>query len=84
MQNKQIGSEAVYCNKVEICGVNTARLPILSDSQKTELLKKSRGGDLSAREQLIFGNLRLVLSVVQNFPTAAKTRTICFRWAVSA
>ncbi len=67
MQNKQIGSEAVYCNKVEICGVNTARLPILSDSQKTELLKKSRGGDLSAREQLIFGNLRLVLSVVQKF-----------------
>lgn len=54
-------------NKVEICGVNTAKLPVLKESEKTELLKKCRCGDISARETLINGNLRLVLSVVQKF-----------------
>ena len=54
-------------NKVEICGVNTAKLPVLKESEKTQLLKKSRSGDVSARETLINGNLRLVLSVVQKF-----------------
>lgn len=54
-------------SKVEICGVNTNQLPILKESQKEELLKRSQGGDKAAREELIQGNLRLVLSVVQKF-----------------
>lgn len=54
-------------NKVEICGVNTSKLPILSDSKKTELLKRAHDGDADAREELISGNLRLVLSVIQSF-----------------
>ncbi len=54
-------------NKVEICGVNTAKLKVLSEKEKTELLKKAQAGDKSAREALINGNLRLVLSVIQRF-----------------
>jgi len=54
-------------NKVEICGVNTAKLPILTQSQKTELMKKIKDGDEDAREEFIKGNLRLVLSVIQRF-----------------
>ena len=54
-------------NKVVICGVNTNRLPVLSDGEKTELLKRARQGDAEARERLISGNLRLVLSVIQRF-----------------
>ncbi len=54
-------------NKVEICGVNTANLRLLSESEKTELLKKSQAGDSAARDELVKGNLRLVLSVVQRF-----------------
>ncbi len=53
--------------KVEICGVNTAQLPVLKQSQIRELLERARGGDRNAREELISGNLRLVLSVVQRF-----------------
>ena len=62
-----MGSGYVYCNKVEICGVNTSKLPVLKEKEKIELLKKSRQGDKQAREELISGNLRLVLSVVQKF-----------------
>ena len=54
-------------NKVEICGVNTAKLPILSEKEKTELLKATKDGNSAAREKLIGGNLRLVLSVIQRF-----------------
>jgi len=54
-------------NKVEICGVNTAKLPILTVEQKTELMKKIKDGDEQAREEFIKGNLRLVLSVIQRF-----------------
>ena len=54
-------------NKVEICGVNTAKLPLLSNEEKNELLVKIKNGDLEAREKFINGNLRLVLSVVQRF-----------------
>lgn len=57
----------MYYNKVEICGVNTSKLPVLKEKEKIELLKKSRQGDKQAREELISGNLRLVLSVVQKF-----------------
>lgn len=54
-------------NKVEICGVNTSKLPILSNEEKKELLVKIKQGDKDAREKFIQGNLRLVLSVVQRF-----------------
>ena len=54
-------------NKVEICGVNTAKLPILSSEQKGVLFDKILSGDNAAREEYIKGNLRLVLSVIQRF-----------------
>lgn len=54
-------------NKVSICGVDTSKLPVLKESEKMELLKKTRGGSDKAREDLINGNLRLVLSVIQRF-----------------
>lgn len=57
----------MYYNKVEICGVNTAKLTVLKEAQKIELLKKMHEGDSSARDKLIEGNLRLVLSVIQRF-----------------
>ena len=53
--------------KVEICGVNTSKLPVLSNEEKTELLKKIKNGDEVARSEFINGNLRLVLSVIQRF-----------------
>ena len=56
---------AVY--KVEICGVNTATLPLLKEDEKEELFKRIREGDNEARELYIKGNLRLVLSVIQRF-----------------
>ena len=51
--------------KVEICGINTADLKVLKNDEMVALLKRSRNGDQYAREQLICGNLRLVLSVLQ-------------------
>lgn len=54
-------------NKVEICGVNTSKLPVLTEKQKEELFQKILAGDKTAREEFINGNLRLVLSVVQRF-----------------
>ena len=54
-------------NKVEICGVNTAELQVLTESEKMRLLRAMREGDPTARETLINGNLRLVLSVIQRF-----------------
>lgn len=54
-------------NKVEICGVNTSKLPVLSNGQMRELFKKMQNGDENVREKLIQGNLRLVLSVIQRF-----------------
>lgn len=57
----------MYYNKVEISGVNTAKLKVLKESEKTELLKRTQAGDDKAREELINGNLRLVLSVIQRF-----------------
>ena len=53
--------------KVEICGVNTAKLKVLSSDQMDALLARARDGDENARQQLIEGNLRLVLSVIQRF-----------------
>ncbi|MCD8051437.1 MAG: RNA polymerase sporulation sigma factor SigG [Clostridiales bacterium] len=53
--------------KVEICGVNTAKLKVLKNEEMTELLKRVKQGDKEARQQMIEGNLRLVLSVIQRF-----------------
>ena len=57
----------MHGNKVEICGVNTSRLVTLGEAEKKELLLKARGGDAGARQRLIDGNLRLVLSVIRRF-----------------
>lgn len=54
-------------NKVEICGVNTSKLPLLSKKEKEELFVKIKAGDEEAREIFIKGNLRLVLSIIQRF-----------------
>ena len=58
--------------KVEICGVNTAKLPVLKEQEKEELFKRIRQGDREARELYIKGNLRLVLSVIQRFSSAGE------------
>jgi len=57
----------MYGNKVEICGINTAQLPVLKEKEKMELLREMRRGNPAAREKLINGNLRLILSVIQRF-----------------
>ena len=57
----------MYYNKVEICGVNTAKLKTLSDAEKKDLLIKTKSGDSEARQKLIYGNFRLVLSIIQRF-----------------
>ena len=57
----------MYYGKVEISGINTSKLKVLTEAEKTELLKRMSGGDMQAREELIKGNLRLVLSVIQKF-----------------
>lgn len=57
----------IVVNKVEICGVNTAKLPVLPNKKMKELLARTKQGDLSAREEMVQGNLRLVLSVIQRF-----------------
>ena len=57
----------MYNNKVNICGVDTSKLPLMKDSEIKVLLKRAKNGDKKAREDLINGNLRLVLSVVKRF-----------------
>lgn len=57
----------ILVNKVEICGVNTSKLPFLSEKQKQMLFEKIKNGDKNARQEFIYGNLRLVLSVLQRF-----------------
>lgn len=54
-------------NKVDICGINTSGLKVLKEEEKMSLLRKSREGDTRARDELISGNLKLVLSVIQRF-----------------
>ena len=54
-------------NKVEICGVNTSKLPSLTEAEKTELFRRIKNGDREAREEYVRGNLRLVLSVIKRF-----------------
>jgi len=62
-----LGGKALTRHKVEICGVDTSKLPVLTNEEMRELFKKMHEGDLSARETLVNGNLRLVLSVIQRF-----------------
>lgn len=57
----------MYLSKVEICGVNTSKLPVLTGKEKEELIKKVKEGDREARERFVQGNLRLVLSIIQRF-----------------
>lgn len=54
-------------NKVEICGVDTSKLPVLKNDEMRFLFKRMQKGELDAREQLVNGNLRLVLSVIKRF-----------------
>lgn len=54
-------------NKVELCGVNTSKLPVLSNEEMRKLFKKMQNGDEDSRQKLVNGNLRLVLSVIQRF-----------------
>lgn len=69
----------MYYNKVEICGIDTTKLKVLKESEKIELLKKSRQGDINAREKLINGNLRLVLSVIQRFSSRGENSDDLFQ-----
>ena len=57
----------MYIDKVVICGVDTSKLPVLKEKEKEELLRRVKNGDKLARDELINGNLRLVLSVIQRF-----------------
>jgi len=54
-------------NKVEICGINTSKLPVYKDVEMKQMIEQIKGGDLETREKFIIGNLRLVLSVIQRF-----------------
>jgi RNA polymerase sporulation-specific sigma factor len=64
---RRTGGCEVQYNKVEICGVNTSKLKVLTEKEKMELLRRVKDGDMKARDELISGNLRLVLSVIQRF-----------------
>ena len=67
-ERRRVGvAVAVNYNKVEICGVDTSKLPVISEKEKLELIKKAHAGDKIARDKMITCNLRLVLSVVQKF-----------------
>ncbi|MBQ8086193.1 MAG: RNA polymerase sporulation sigma factor SigG [Lachnospiraceae bacterium] len=66
-------------NKVVICGVNTAKLPLLTNDEKNKLFEKIEQGDSSAREKLIEGNLRLVLSVIRRFQNVSENSDDLFQ-----
>ena len=66
-------------NKVEICGVNTASLPVLAQEEKEELFEKIKAGDKEARERYIKGNLRLVLSVIKRFQNSSENADDLFQ-----
>lgn len=71
-----------YYNKVEICGINTSQLKVMSEQEKLELLKLAHKGDMDAREKLINGNLRLVLSVCQRFANRGENMDDLFQVGV--
>ena len=64
---------------MEICGINTARLEILKNDEMMELLRRTKQGDMAARERLIRGNLRLVLSVIQRFSSRGENADDLFQ-----
>ena len=66
-------------NKVEICGVNTSKLPVLKPEEKEELFRRIREGDMEARELYIKGNLRLVLSVIKRFQSSSENADDLFQ-----
>lgn len=76
------GDICMQYNKVEICGINTSDIKVLKESEKIELLKRARQGDEKAREELIKGNLRLVLSVIQRFQNRGETMDDLFQVGV--
>ena len=63
-------------NKVEICGVDTSKLPILKEEEKKELFERIKAGDAEAKEEYIKGNLRLVLSVIRRFSNSNESSNI--------
>ena len=65
--------------KVEICGVNTAQLPVLSSEEMEQLFRRCRAGEEEAREKLVEGNLRLVLSVIQRFASRGENADDLFQ-----
>ena len=65
--------------KVEICGVNTSKLKVLQNEETMELLRRTKEGDKKAREELISGNLRLVLSVIQKFSSRGENADDLFQ-----
>ena len=69
----------MYYNKVEICGIDTSKLKVLTEDEKSELIVKARNGDTHAREKLVTGNLRLVLSVIQRFTNRGETSDDLFQ-----
>lgn len=66
-------------NKVDLCGLNTSKLPLLNNDEKTQLFQQIEEGDTQARELLIEGNLRLVLSVIQRFANSAENADDLFQ-----
>ena len=66
-------------NKVELCGVNTSKLPLLKEEEKAELFERIKAGDEEAREQYIKGNLRLVLSVIKRFEGSSENADDLFQ-----
>lgn len=66
-------------NKVEICGVNTSKLPVLTAEEKAELFRRIKNGDEQARELYIKGNLRLVLSVIRRFQNSSENADDLFQ-----
>ncbi len=76
--NKE-GIGTMQFNKVEICGVNTSKLRVLKESEKRVLLEKTKQGDKAAREELVNGNLRLVLSVIQRFANRSENMDDLFQ-----
>lgn len=74
--------DSMQYNKVEICGINTSQLKVLKENEKIELLRKAHSGDKNARDKLIEGNLRLVLSVVQRFANRGENMDDLFQVGV--
>ena len=70
-------------NKVEICGVNTAKLPVYKDAEMQEMMQKIKAGDNEVKDEFIRGNLRLVLSVIQRFGNRGENPDDLFRLDVS-